>query len=1632
MPMGRKKSWAVGAAMLLMCIVAVGTRAADQPVAHVALAGHRGAIVLDATGEQTAVIGEQRDVSAIAIDDRRGLLWLVTRGGSLRAYDFSGVLKVDVKLPGRIHDGQPESRSNDEHDESGEDNQNDTRLPADFHSAALAVDKRDGSVWIGVDSALLKYSGAGAFLLGVPIAHHVGRLSFDWAKGLLWLVADDAITAHDATGQTILTLALNTAHGHPNVASIGFDDRLAALWVAQQDEVDLYDRDGEQIAQFMVQDPDFLAADGRGNVWIANQDGLARYDRHGVANLRPVLPDKHVDVRGLAVDQNDGTLWMVTHDSVMKVDANGIVSAVLDGHASNGPEQNGSPGDADDVLHHLEFITANGDINAPTAAITDPAGDSLVRPRPTIKLNTDDIGLGVNPAYTTLKVDGADAAVTCTGDANGEQCVPDAPLTADPVTLTLGVSDYAGNRSEPISVTVLLDTDGDGHDDNHDTYPNDPTRYRLTAVGGVKVALQDDHARLDWQPEADTANTAGYFVYRTQAGQTTEIKLTASPLDAVHYVDAAVANGTGYSYRVVAVDRKGNLGEPGTPTNFFVAYNHTPITGLKAARVKVAGRLVWDEAAGFRYHVYRSEKGESVAPLAETDAAGYLDPTPLWYKTYEYQVATIADFTDPFTHKPVHVEGPLSNQVELPPLPPLTMQLNDGVPGADGVPELLIRGATVAVSGTYQQAVGPVDVIAAAGDRKVVSTADNGTFRLVLPGVADATWTITISEQTVADRDVQTQLRLIKDTEPPTVTLDGTIATTTSDDTITLSGTAKDSLTGVAELYAASDRATGQKFALIQGANDNWYGDVPLDIGANHFTVYATDGVGNTASAGITITRRAPLAPHLVIASPANGATVTQDSVTVSGTVYTGLDAKQVRISLNGVTQFPTSGDSVNGYPFTFNNVRLNSGYNALTVTVDTPVGSTNATVAVNYQTAPPPPKETPPPSLDITSPTTETTVNGDSTTITGNAGDGATVTVNGDTVTTDPDGNFQYNVDLSNCIAGTQTVTIVATDTDGRTTTRTIVLTCDRLAPVITLDASLQAPPAVNKVYSNPYTLSGTVSDANLGGFTINGQNVSLTPVSPGSYGFSAALKLPPGRQTPVDLIAWDGANNLTSRSAVLEATAPAALQLVAPRDGAQLSVSGKTTKINVVVRASGQNTNGTITAAFDGGQPVTLTRDGDSASGDVTASATDGDHTLKLSLTDASGQIVTSGVAHVTFVNTDNVTLAVAAHEPASDAHGIEPNQFIKLNFNKAIDPAKLQVSLKETVHGMTYDLSQMGSAGVGAARVPPLVRVDRDQEAVPAGLSFFPGGRMVAVYPHRDFAYGAAVFVDVSYDGQPISRFNFAIRSLPTFLQGVVVDQFSNPVSGLEVQMPKFGLTATTDQNGSFGFGFGLPADKSLPAGRFHVVFNPGMKRHDLGTLDKWANLEEGRLNRMGVIKLPLLDPQAPFNHIQGGNSSTLLASGDLALDLGDANLLFPDGRNAGDVQAQFIGLENIPYPVYPGAIPQWIFGIQPAGIGISGAVGIAIKMPALYGGYAYVPADGTLVVLIGLDPQTQQIVPVGVGRIADRRVTSIGKVNLQTLDYIGYAFVVSDLQPLLQRYVDHEIDLSQLTSALEPSQ
>jgi hypothetical protein len=1156
-----------------------------------------------------------------------------------------------------------------------------------------------------------------------------------------------------------------------------------------------------------------------------------------------------------------------------------------------------------------------------------------------------------------------------------------------------------------------------------------------TAAGLNASVISAGRIDLTWSAPADTTGLAGYAVYRRSVCDDSFVRLNAVLIEAgaTAYSDTTVSGPGAWAYYVAAVNDQGLQGLPSDvatadPGGSGLGQNTSAVTNLAATWNQNQARLSWDNQAGLRYQVFRGLDPAALTPYQRVDAAPFDDPACDPATTYYYQVASVARQCDPASGQPVDLVGPLSALV--------TLGSRSSAVAATDLPinsqgQYLITtgsGSGFSLQGSYSGITGDATVSATLGDMTVTGTASGGTFSIDLPSAGN--WQITIT-----DGNDSTSLATVWaiDNQPPELTIDGPAQRTTTETQITITGHVQDDQSAVQSVAVASDRYPGDNFAASISSLGIFTGQVPLKTGDNQLTITATDTHNNANSKPISVTVQLTALPIVLITSPADGSSVASQPITVSGAVRSSLAPEKIRLVLADQVDFPEG--ATGDYTFSFNGVTLAPGSNTITVRAETPYGTVSAQTTVQYATASAG-AEAALPQIEVFAPLPDTYLTG-SPTVTGlvrsDLGVKA-VTVNGQPAQTTGLGSAYASFHAGLSFAANQTeitITVAAIDLSDHVNSLSYHVYLDTTPPVITLDNTVQAPPAVTTTTQSPYAIAGTITEANLAGAFVNDQPIPLSPgAQAGTYAFSAGLPLTYGSDQQIVLTARDFAGNRTSAEWIVRLDSNLVIEVIAPRDGAQLQGQGDSTPVTVTVRVTGAQPDDTFNVALDGAAAQVMARSGSVGNLALAVPTARENHTLAVTVANSGGTVLSSTGTAFSLLNMDDVALALDHQTPGNNATGVEPNDFIALYFNKAIDPALLSIEVLETAHGKTYAPLAGGADITQLSRVK-LVDVNRDREPVPGGVSHFPANRMAAFYPARDLAYGATVYVTAIYDGTEIVRSSYRVRPLPTFIEGMVTTTENDPLAAVEVSLPDLAMTVLTDRDGGFGFGYQLPAERNIPGGRYTALINPGMKNSAFGTIDQWVNVTEGRLNSMPTVLLPSLNPSNPFRRIRSGEAQSVLASGALVLDLSNAVLCFPDLRDQGDVHVQVLQINEVSHRVLPTAAPYWLFAVQPGGIGVSGTVGVQMAVPMREGSYYYVLGKGRYFVMVGLDPDSLTIMPVGVGKMdmETKILSSVAPLALQRLDYIGFAPLPAEAQAVIEQFANGQISLRQLTAELD---
>ena len=251
-------------------------------------------------------------------------------------------------------------------------------------------------------------------------------------------------------------------------------------------------------------------------------------------------------------------------------------------------------------------------------------------------------------------------------------------------------------------------------------------------------------------------------------------------------------------------------------------------------------------------------------------------------------------------------------------------------------------------------------------------------------------------------------------------------------------------------------------------------------------TVKATDDAGNTTSKDATdatlgsalrLTVKETTAPVISITSPTSSATLTNNQPSITWTVTdedSGVNPSTIGLTIDSGSKI--TGDSIKktaitgGYSCTYTpTTALSDGSHTIKVDASDYDGNAATQKSVTFKI------DTVPPTLSVSSPANNLVTNKSSVTVSGTTNDvtssPVTVTVNGESVTVNSDGSFSTTVNLS---VGNNTITIIAKDSAGKTTTITRTVKYDPNPPKIT--AVTITPNPVNT--GKTFTISVSISD--------------------------------------------------------------------------------------------------------------------------------------------------------------------------------------------------------------------------------------------------------------------------------------------------------------------------------------------------------------------------------------------------------------------------------------------------------------------------------------------------------------------------------------------------------------------------
>lgn len=253
----------------------------------------------------------------------------------------------------------------------------------------------------------------------------------------------------------------------------------------------------------------------------------------------------------------------------------------------------------------------------------------------------------------------------------------------------------------------------------------------------------------------------------------------------------------------------------------------------------------------------------------------------------------------------------------------------------------------------------------------------------------------------------------------------------------------------------------GTRINHTQGSGNQWVGTgtAPLKSSysqSNHVyqvTTYAKDDAGNTDSYESTLRVVEKVAPTITPTSPTTGSTITNNKPTITWEVKdddSGVNTASIGITIDSGSKI--TGDAIQkqaitgGYKCTYTPAEaLADGNHTIKFDAADNDGNVAAQKSIKIKV------DTVPPTLTVNSPTEGMVTNNSTLVVSGVTNDATsspvTLKVNNQPVEVQENGQWSTTIALSE---GENTITIVATDSAGKTSTVTRHVTLDTGAPVI------------------------------------------------------------------------------------------------------------------------------------------------------------------------------------------------------------------------------------------------------------------------------------------------------------------------------------------------------------------------------------------------------------------------------------------------------------------------------------------------------------------------------------------------------------------------------------------------------
>ncbi len=412
-----------------------------------------------------------------------------------------------------------------------------------------------------------------------------------------------------------------------------------------------------------------------------------------------------------------------------------------------------------------------------------------------------------------------------------------------------------------------------------------------------------------------------------------------------------------------------------------------------------------------------------------------------------------------------------------------------------------------------------------------------------------------------------------------------------------------------------------------------------------HWILRVSDGI-HTVESTLDVSIITPpdtTAPTVSMTTPANNASVSGSSITVSANASDNAGVIGVQFKMDGNTY--GAEDMASPYSIVMDSTKVSNGAHTLTATARDAVGNSTTSSVVNITVS----NDLTAPTVSISAPANNASVSGSSVTVSANAADnvgvvGVQFKLDGNNLgAEDTASPYSVILDSTKISNASHTLTAVARDAAGNSTTSsTITITVNNQPPDTTPPTVSMTAPANNASVSGAsVTVSANTSD-NVGvvgvQFILDSSNLGAEDTTSPYSVVLDSTKISNGAHT-LKAVARDAAGNLGTSSIVnimvnnqVPDTTPPTVSMTAPVNNATVSGS------SVIVSANASDTVGVVGVQFkldgnnlgseDTSSPYSINFD--------STTAANGSHTLTAVARDAAGNTTTSSAVSITVSNT------------------------------------------------------------------------------------------------------------------------------------------------------------------------------------------------------------------------------------------------------------------------------------------------------------------------------------------------------------------------------------------------------------